>query len=317
MIKNIDTIKGISIISVICAHSVNISNNSNSFHYLFGYFGLIGAPLFFIISGYLFLDKNDGLSAFLLRKRYILTSWLFIGTFVYIISSLFGNDSNKITVESFLLFIIGFKTYLWFLPVLFTIQILFILFKTKKPFLLFLIFLNLFSIILLEVNLIPFNLPHLNFCNWIGYFSIGFWLKNFRYEQVSSKVINPILCLILLTIFISLKLKPSYFKINSLLFILLMSFLVIKFSFYFQDNKIIKIIGRQSLFVYLFHMPFAGFFYFKFNQINNKFVYISPIIILCIVVLIMVLIIKSLDLIFSRCPKFKLMGKIFGLKVSN
>ena len=170
-------LKGFAIISVIIAHTAVLNSNyikfDNSILSLFGSFGLLGVPCFFLAAGYFYFNSNKSFKGLVLNKlNSIILPWIFCGTIVYLISSFFGSKNNSISAYSYIMFIIGYGSLFYFLPNLLFFYLVF--FSIKQMIIILIvpvIFINIASI--LALNDI-FN-PYLNPLNFISFLQQGWF----------------------------------------------------------------------------------------------------------------------------------------------
>lgn len=222
-------LKGFAIISVIIAHTAVLNSNyikfDDSILALFGSFGLLGVPCFFLAAGYFYYNFNKSFKGLILNKlNSIILPWIFCGTIVYLISSFFGSKGNSISVHSYIMFIIGNGSLFYFLPDLLFFYILFYFIKPKIGILIVPLFIiNIASILTLN----SFLNPYLNPLNFISFFAAGLILRKrnmLDYVNGLRKYIVPIVIIFLLVlIYISYFENTdsggfAYFKISSLVF---------------------------------------------------------------------------------------------------
>lgn len=170
--------KVFAIISVIMAHSRNV--NYPFISVITERIGAIGVITFLIISGYYFNIEKYGFKLFFKNKiKTILIPWLFTGTIIYLVGL-------KFNFIDWLLWIFGYKTYLYYLTIIMSCYLIFSYFNSKKWLFIF-IGLNCISLFATSFGLIDFFgqqfikdfelYNYFNIFNWIGFFSIGMLLK--------------------------------------------------------------------------------------------------------------------------------------------
>jgi hypothetical protein len=171
--------KFLAIISVIVAHSR--STNYNYLSTITERLGTLGVLTFLIIGGYYFnIDKYGFVPFFKNKLKTIVIPWVFTGTVIYLVGLHFD-------LIDWLLWIIGYKTYLYYLTVIMSCFLVLSVFN-KKNHLYFFVFLTTLSIFLTSygyIDLLVFKLSkgtivfynYLNIFNWLGVFSIGVLLK--------------------------------------------------------------------------------------------------------------------------------------------
>ena len=112
--------RGIAIISVAYAHSLSLSDEI--LQRVGAAIGILGVPIFLFCSGFYFKrQKWRELLTKLLAG--IVSPWLLWGTVAFVISVALGAASNNLI--SFLAFLFGHGTWLYYIPVYLTIRILF------------------------------------------------------------------------------------------------------------------------------------------------------------------------------------------------
>ena len=229
---NLNFLKSIAILSVICAH-IYVSDRK-SINGLIAIFGYVGVPLFLFIAGLRFERQVKEIFLKYLLRLFI--PWIFMGTFVYILSSQFGHTKSDINFISWFLFIAGVGTYLWFMPILFFCKIYFQLFSSSIKSCIIIVFISIISLLFtINHKLIIFN-PYLNILNWIGWYSLGIIVS--KYSIKFNKIYYRfLLFLILIILIISFDDITSYFSLYSIFFEIVTIFLFLYISFYnFSQN---------------------------------------------------------------------------------
>jgi fucose 4-O-acetylase-like acetyltransferase len=277
--------KVLSILSVILAHSR--INDSSIFSTIAEMFGAIGVVTFFFISGYFFNVSKYGVNAFFKKKiKSIIIPWLFLGTLVYIIG-------NKFSFLSWIYWIVGNGTYLYYLSVLMACYVISSFFF-KKWHRYFFIVLNIISLILTSFGLIDeiwikvfgfssFN-NYLNVFNWIGFFTLGILFKG-KIEFWLYKLKNNIIIILssyVLIIFISLSLDSfnvvggGYFSKLAIPLELIGILVVFSLStLTVFHNQIIYRISDFTFSIYLIH--FLVFPFRRFLISGYFFQFINPV----------------------------------------
>ena len=98
--KLIYSLKAFAILSVICAHTANVSKSDSFSNMIAGNilqsFGSIGVVIFFIISGFLFAGSNYSVIEFFKRRLItILLPWMVTGTFIYFYVAFRKSEGSK------------------------------------------------------------------------------------------------------------------------------------------------------------------------------------------------------------------------------
>lgn len=266
-------LKAAAIFSVICAHVSNVSCQKliiQGMSLILENIGSLGIGIFYFFAGY-FFNTQKNFKEFLKDKtKKILIPWIFTGTIIYLYVNL---RKDNINIKDWLLWIVGYKTYLYFLTNLIFFYSYYYLFGLKKSIILISIFLGIISLNLNAFGFIKNINPYLNPFNFIIYFSIGkliginngltkLKVYSFKYKYI----------FLILYIFISIlsqifSVSMGYFGKITLLSQLLSFVIFIGFGqcLYFNKKFIIDI-GKKSFSIYLIHMPFAGIITYIFNK---------------------------------------------------
>ncbi|WDO14471.1 acyltransferase family protein [Flavobacterium sp. WW92] len=164
-----------SILSVILAHSR--INDDSYYSAIAERIGCLGVVTFFFISGFFFNISKYGTGKFFKKKiTSVIIPWAFLGSITFVISD---HPKNFI---SWFNWVIGNGTYLYYLTVLMFSYGVFAFFN-KKIFAYVFIFLNIISLFITSqgylqyINLHEIN-NYLNPFNWIGFFSLGYIIKD-------------------------------------------------------------------------------------------------------------------------------------------
>lgn len=195
--KAMDVVKCLAILCVIMAHAR--TTNYPFISILTERIGAIGVVAFLMVAGYYFNIEKYGFSNFFRNKiKTILVPWIFTGTMIYLIGL-------KFNIKDWFLWIIGYKTYLYYLSVIMMCFFLVGIFR-KKAYLYLFVLLTILSLLLtgfgyfdvLLTNMFgkPFVMyNYLNVLNWIGFFALGVLLKNTMEGVLSFAGSNRILIL--------------------------------------------------------------------------------------------------------------------------
>ena len=297
-------IKAFAIYFVIAAHC---TYNNNLFQQITDIIGTIGVPLFLFVSG-VFFKKIKSIDQINNKTKRIVIPWLIWGGityFLHILKIFISHGSIDASIMSFAKWILGYKTWLYFVPVLIFCILLFnILDKDYITFLF--IAVNLVSLYL--YNNSYFTQYHITNCqnplNWIGFFTLGRLMDSYTIHQFFSYGNRKkYLYLITISLFfayliycINYNIKPSYWNVFSIPFEVLSSCTIILFSFYKLSHlcivdKIINNIGLNTYILYFAHMQFGNnIFNFltnnSFTKMDSVFllplVFVRPVIILII-----------------------------------
>lgn len=250
--------KFFAILSVVMAHS-----RSSDFQLISGIterLGSIGVICFFIISGYYF--KYDSSFLIFVKKKInsLFIPWISGGTIVYFIIN------KHFDIAEWLLWIIGYYTYLYYLTVLLFCFFIFYFVRniiaTKT-----IVLLTIISIITTslgiwdDVPVYPKNFPpYLNILNWLGFFAIGILIKDklktigYYLRIYRVPIIISFLLLVQVIVFFELDNDNGYF---SFLAFPLEIFGAISFfclsTFKFFELSVFSFVSKVSFSIYLYH----------------------------------------------------------------
>lgn len=283
----VDIAKGIGILLVLMGH-ISHNQHISSFIYCFH------MPLFFIISGYLYNDKEH-----YIRKKIksILIPYLFLAiiSFVYwyfIERNLRNQGNNPLDVFLNIWLARGgndnyiFNVALWFLPCLLTVEIAFhFLIKKVKN-------IKILSVFMLALSIIGYiyaklNLVRLPFCIDIAFTAIVFyffgylWRRNgetyFEKLKLSKRSIYIIILLcfsitaILSQLIGNIDMNNLQYPLYPLLYILpiIATFMVYLISLVIKENKILQYLGRNTLIIMGVHEPIKRVLIEVINRLLN------------------------------------------------
>lgn len=262
-IKEFDVAKTIATFSIICAHLSPITSKdifSIKLSWLYNLFGIIGVPLFFFISGYLFFKNTDNFKKFMSKKtKQIIIPWIFIGTFCYLMVFYF---KHNISFINYLKFIYGYGSYLYFLSVLLILYLINFKFKNNNIFLYSTLIIGIISLVLNIIFGIN-SFSYINFCNWIPYFTLGMIVsKNNKINDLFKFCKKNMLIFLIIFLVAFLYGFIKNIDINYWTFIgviIIVSFWGMFFGIIYEKKlKINTFFGENSLAFYLIHMPIAG-----------------------------------------------------------
>ena len=211
-------LRGLAIISVSYAHSLSLSDKTDQ--RIGTIIGILGVPLFLFCSGFYF--KQDTWKN-LWRKlsKTIISPWLLWGTLAFIVS--IALKSVNPDPCSFISYILGHGTWLYYVPVYIVVRLLYNIekFGTSLAFIIGTIFLSIISTIVTSVllnKLVYINgwiSPFQNPFNWIGFFSLGIIFNRYNLLTRISELNGYIkLSLFCMPIFIFIILLIGTNKVN-------------------------------------------------------------------------------------------------------
>ncbi len=269
----VDIAKGIGILLVLIGH---ISQNQyiSSFIYCFH------MPLFFIISGYLYSDKQHYVKK---KIKSILIPYLFFAiiSFLYwylIERNLRGQEINPLNAFSNIWLARGgdanyiFNVALWFLPCLLTVELIFHFFIKKiKNIKILSIIMFLFSII--GYLYAQFDFIRLPFGIDIAFIAIGFYFLGYLWRQKGEDyfkkmkwntikcVITACICFLIVTILsqltTSLNMNNLQYPFYPLMYIsaTIGTFMVYLIAILLKENRILQYLGTNTLIIMGIHEP--------------------------------------------------------------
>jgi len=299
----------IAILTVIAAH-ITI-RDAKWLSNLYSAIGSIGVIAFFLISGYYY--KRESFATLCKKKlKNIIIPWLVLGVVVYVGNSLLS--ASQLSLLELIKWLLGYKTYLYFVPVLLCCFVVF--YYNNLILIIFAILLNVLSIILTATGILPPLLSHvfitnyLNIFNWIGFFAIGLLLKKLDVDKLYSFIKNTrFVCIVIScasTIGLSLVgYEVGYFSALGWLYELIATLSIFGLcSFEFMNNRFVVSISELSYPIYLLHMLFVG----VLGKIYN--LHISLLIVSNLIVLLVVWALLLLGLYLSRKIKLEKIYKI-------
>ena len=191
-------VRGIAMYFVIAAHFSYVGIRQQRISSIIG---LLGVPIFFFCSG-LFLDIHTDIKTFWKRKlRSIIAPWIIMGGLTYIVHAL---SARSFSIIEYLKWIMGCYTWIYYIPVLLFLIVLFRLSGTSKEKLIIFGILsfvcNLLYVIKVLDNFSYFT-AYQNPLSWLLFFELGIICKN---DNIRTKLknINAIgFCLICFCVF--------------------------------------------------------------------------------------------------------------------
>lgn len=261
-------IKAIAIMTIFFAHMPLASNYPPIVEKIYQLLGWIGVPTFFIMSG--FLHKTITYAGWIKKVKRLIIPLLIWGTLTYLVQCI--KPSAMFSFVDLGKWIIGSKTYLYFVWVLLAIFILYSLYD--NPILWMLV--GTVSIIMTQYQIIPYTqfwTPYMNPLNFISYFSLGILLRrqnevNLFLTRKSSALIYIILLIFLCVLVVGLELT-WYFNMHTHIAQICASLLLVSLMMTYQvSSRFLLYIGKTSFIIYLTHMQVASTI--------NKLAYLTP-----------------------------------------
>ena len=245
-------LKGIAVFTIFFAH-IPYQGGNIAMQYLYSYLGIVGVPIFLILSGFF---EYSSKSSWKVKVKSLFYPLLFWATLGYLPEIIFGSFTSigEILI-GYLKWLYGCGTWLYFVPVLFWSKLLCKSYKTNI--LIFLTILSVVSITLTQFDLITYNeyfTKYTNPFNFLIYYIIGILLRKYGidYKKRLYVLISIVLVGFVILFWRSL---PSYFNIWCLPFSL---------SAFVLLNNLASVIcfgediGKDSYVIYLSHMVPLG-----------------------------------------------------------
>ncbi len=320
-------LKALAILGVITLHSNYQVASLPFISRILGNFSAVGVVIFLILSGYFFNGEQSGKAFWKKKILFLIVPWLIGGSIVYSLR-LFTGDNFQI--KQYINFLLGNGSYLYFATNLTICYILFRLTKGKSGFTYIFIGLTITSCLLTSFGVIPqkvltekwaytyFTNPYLNLFNWIGFFGFGIVLKNldllhkFNLIKANIKAIILVVTLsmwIVLAVFTDSSYYWATFSLLNEILLLIILYSIISLSLK-VDNVVtdaLVFIGKNTLVIYLYHMPFIT----NVLSMNNDFInIIKPLVVLVIFGGLLLLVNK----IIKNERIKKLFNIVFGIK---
>lgn len=284
--------KVVALLTVISAHiTIRTSDLVADFY---SAIGSIGVVLFFIASGYYY--KHTDFRTLVKKKTIsIIIPWIVLGTAVWLVNSLL--NGSGFSFSSLLLWLIGYKTYLYYVVVL---LICYLLLIVNTASLYFAIAINTVSLALTAFGVMNPLIEalhitnYLNVANWIGFFALGMLFQKadhakWYYFIVSTRLLWPVISVIATGIITVTGYKIGYFSLFGWVYELVSVLSILGICTYeFAYNKFTVSISNMSYAVYLLHLMFTGVLA-KVYGVNTVFSLFANIIVLLFTWLVLLL----------------------------
>ena len=250
-------LRAFAILSVAYAHALDLQNVLLA--RVGALLGLIGVPVFLICSGYYYkpvsLDKNF----FYKKFQTIVAPWLIWGTFAFILTVILNDkiQSGNHLFTDYLLYLSGYHTWLYFVPIYLITIFLFQWIKPSRGMLFLSMGITAISCCItfffkLDFGITPFQNP----LNWIGFYAMGICLKNHLDAIIQKKMIfwsAGILSVVAGVYIVLSEWTVSYWHPASILFEL-SAFGLLLLAAYGVKGKFFGVLGMNSYVLYFLHM---------------------------------------------------------------
>ncbi len=293
----INCVKAFSVLSVIAAHTVLISETnliSNILSVLWTAFGRVGVVAFFIVGGFFYSRRENDSAEFWKKKFFrLIVPWLVCSAATFALNCI-GNRDVPISVSRYLCWIFGSGTWYYY----FTIYTLFLLvFKMfhKQTFILYSLVILQTAALILETSGIhltpatPFLTDFLNPIYWVGYFSLGILARKYNLHRcIQRHAFIPILSVLVMVGSLSILYFcniVTYFDIFTSIYCVSTVVLIYRFSLFLSRYRIsapIGNLGAASYCIYLLHMQIVQLVVFTLLPTNTATIAVAPFIGLCV-----------------------------------
>lgn len=279
-------VKAIAIFSIFFAHMPGhmIDNNSWMIN-LFDIIGMVGVPIFLLVSGFFYKGKNTAILKTMKSLLIPLSIW---GTICYVFH-IIKTPTDHIFLD-WCNFVFGSETVFYFVPMLFCCMIL-----SRYINNIILICIGLISQSLTTyTSILPYNEiwnTMMNPFNFIPFFAIGNIIRQYNILDSINKMWYFIFILTI-SIFL-IYAKPHYDFPFTIIFTVSSFFLIYQICLLFTNNAII-IIGKMSFVIYLSHIQIAGAIQSLFKPLWGTYLEPTKIIIAFTIATSFCLIVKSI-----------------------
>lgn len=263
-------LRGIAMYFVVCAHC---TYEFSSMQYITSILGLIGVPILFALSGF-FVDVQSTRRRFWEKKLFtIIIPWILWGIITYIIHSL---SDKTFSIIELLNWIMGFNTWLYFVPVLIMLLAIFRLIANHDCLIVLGIVLSITSNILTINKTICFKFitPYQNPFNWMLFFAIGVLIKRKGLLDCllqRSSIFIPVIIVSLGMVIIYLKFNsiPYYWTNLSIPFELACVIIALYSTKVLRYITLLIDVGKKSYPIYFLHMQIGTNFIIRIKALFN------------------------------------------------
>lgn len=260
---------------MICAHCNAVLNTeyhiSVIFSHILSNFGTAGVICFFLISGVLFNYKGNFCEFWKKKLVRFVPAWFISATIVYLYVYI---RKPPVSFIGYINFVFGNGSYCYYLTILILIYLIFTIFPFMSNNIILVICSVITGIFTLSFHQIDGISPYLNIINWIGYFSLGKYIGRKLLVNVQKTIINKnrmylaflIYCVLVLYQIWRESPGSYWYGINTIVswvgaFVIIILGIYLSLQKNNRYNNLLQYVmmsGKQSLFIYLWHMPIAG-----------------------------------------------------------
>lgn len=263
-----------ALISIVSAHIKFHDSNHYALSKAYSCMASLGVIAFLFMSSYYYNSEKFGSLIKMLKNKTVSIGlpWVFFGSLTYAYNAIL---SNNLSLFAYLKWMIGYKTYLYYLTVLIICFIVF--YKTNRVVCFYAIIINIVSLMLTAAGVMDPVIKwlhitdYLNIFNWIGIFGAGQLLREVEPEKIYKFFIRTRwICVLLFIIFTGLifafDIKTGYFSFVGIWYeIIGMLFIFGISTVRIFSNKLFEYVANDSFAVYLIHMVLIGMFDFVYN----------------------------------------------------
>lgn len=252
--------KAVAVFTIIFAHC---SPKNQYIAGLYASIGSIGVPIFLLVSGFLY-NRNKYSAEQFWRKKVsgLVLPWFFCGMVVYMYIVL---RKGGIGIVSAFNFVIGNGSFLYYMSVLMIIYLLMEFIRYR--FIGYVVVMCLWgiSVTFNHYNISPIAHLYLNPFNWMGWFIIGYIIKEKGYIDFIIKFVDRFkyiiatIDIVMLACVVLFELRVGYWSVWYVPCEVINIFGALAFvSMGLNNNKFVIDIGKKSFSIYLLHMPIIG-----------------------------------------------------------
>ena len=265
-------LKALAIICVAAAHCPGF--NSPFAESARALLGTLGVPVFLICSGFFFKRDEEAKTFWLKKLKTIVVPWLVWGVITFMIPVLAG--TYKFGVLPLAKWIIGYKTWLYFVPVL---LLCFVLFRISKARAWDIFMLTVFaaSWILTYAKVLKYGkliTEYQNVFNFTGFFLLGMFLRKkdalnkLCAAPPAAKIGVSVLWILTGVLYAVFGKSIIYWgSLMSIPFELLGFVSLFWLSCRISESRLLKDMGKRTFFIYFLHMQIG---YMAINAVFGK-----------------------------------------------
>lgn len=257
--------RAFAILSVCCAHMPSFEMTGPMdiwWNRILAMYGTLGVGGFFLCSGY-FFDRQKALTVNYWKNKIqkLIIPWIVLGTLVKM-WYLHISDTN-FQWQEYCTWMIGKGTWLYFIPVLLELLIIFTFAKNK-------VILFIIAIVSIASNILvicgygyqSYVTPDMNPFNWAIFFLLGMLWKKYE-EQITSvlrkwKYVIFLFFIVWSAIYLRADQSVTYWNRFSIPFEISGIYVLLRLAYVTRNIKPMQTIGMNTLFIYITHMIMAG-----------------------------------------------------------